>query len=457
MSQKRNSVFSAVVPVLGSAQTTEPIPLSGGSSAHRSQVASGAGNKARTTADPTVRYSTGSTLLDSFVQDAEYDAFTLQTELTALSYELKRIADPRFRAPAHRAPTQSRRAPAQSRRAPAQNRRAPAQGQSIPTQRPSRDAIQARQRAIAQARQQAQQRAQAALQQAKQLTDRQAQVRTGAAAQPLPNQAPSVQPISNRPISPRPAQASPLARHGEPTAPIQPTEVKVYGGADYKAMQARAQAGGLVNLEDTLLFGGTEQPIAGKKNKSALATAETDFLVGLSQPLEDFTCSPIPGGWHPTAHLSEAIAEVSKRHQTVLDIDCFKLDELETESLNTDYAEELQADVQLAPESVAVETVATEQVHRTEDEADEMAVLDTLGKQVSYLNQRIEFLSKKLAAMTSEERAIASETNELVSNHKMSSRHRHHSVVPGIEAFTLSEDRKHEKRLATLDSLVSAI
>ena len=466
MSKKGNSVFSAVVPVLGAAQTTTPISLQSMS------LGIGAVSKAinhsqsTTSADPTVRYSTGSTLLDSFVQDAEYDAFTLQTELTSLSLELKRIADPRFRAGASRGSSGSDRR------------------QRRPQASPKSEAIRAKQEAIAKARQEAQRQAMRAIQQAKQQQE--------SVAKPAYAPTPLALPTPPRTPERQPTHSS------RPSAPLSaPTSaIKVYGGDDYKAMQARAQAGGLVNLEDDLLFGGTEKSAA--KGAKTTALPEPNFLDWLTQPLEDFTRSPVPGGWHPTAHLDEASQRsVDAWCQSVLGIDSFKLTELETGELETGELEtgELETGEDLRHEGALYTEHHTEHSteHHTEhstehqsgeaannkdttpqgsacdddnralqtsnqapvavNEADgsELAALDTLGKQVTYLNQRIEFLSKKLAEMT------GAETSVNGNRQQTPNRHRRSSVVLGIDTFDLSDETASERRLATLKPLASAL
>jgi len=438
MSNKRNSVFSAVVPVLGASQTTTPIPLGTHVITHHQNAPD---------SDPTVRYSTGSTLLDSFVHDAEYDAFSLQTELTSLSLELKRIANPRMRTRAR--PSTSRKVPVAS-----------------PDSTTPDAAVQAKRAAIAKARQQAQQQAMKAIAQAKRLSQQADEHKANGSS--ISNRAeaqsalPKGQPL-NRTAGGTEAR---LANSGQPPAPAPNAAVKVYGGADYKAMQARAQAGGLVNLEDDLLFGGAEKSAAGKKRRAvSAAKSESDFLIWLAQPLEDFTCSPVPGGWHPTAHLDEASQE--SECQTVLGTDSFELSDLEL----SDPHSESDVAVDSAPEAGHKLEVSSEQDEAlpsqlstkipedgNEPADSELADLDTLGKQVTHLNRRIEFLSKKLAVMAQAESA---QVNRSKAEHGDSVAYS--AVVLGPDAFNLSNDTltssngASEERLATLGPLVSAL
>ncbi|MFK8184064.1 MAG: hypothetical protein AB8B99_11880 [Phormidesmis sp.] len=494
MSKKRNSVFSGVVPVLGASQTTAPISLGAAAIARYTQNA----GQNFVDSDPTVRYSTGSTLLDSFVQAAEYDAFALQSELTALSFELKRIANPRLKP------------------RPEQNGTA-----AVPN-----EAVRAKRQAIMQARQKAQRQAQKALQQVK--AQRAAQSGTHAQGgvtvarnEAVPAEATRNGSLSNRAASrvvrnrtvpngsgangaiPKgiaaklqrqvhgnqvhgnqvhskseqrrvgqsPQQRPPLAAAPSPSspqaAPAQSPVVKVYGGADYKAMQARAQAGGLVNLDDSLLFGGAENSAAKKDRKAASISLDQTFLVSFSEPLEDFTASPIPGGWHPTAHLDASELAADAWQQTVLDIDSFKLNDL-SEDLAEDVADPATeenhdlvvksadlADSDLAESDSADGHAYAAQMETQEivDSAEEMAALNALGKQVSYLNRRIEFLSKKLAEITTAETDVAQASG----NRTLAGQEGRSSVVLALDAFELSEGRTAEKRLATLEPLVKAI
>ena len=86
-----------------------------------------------------------------------------------------------------------------------------------------------------------------------------------------------------------------------------------------------------------------------------------------------------------------------------------------------------------------------------EADGSELAALDTLGKQVTYLNQRIEFLSKKLAEMAGAETSVTGNRKQTPD------RHRRSSVVLGIDTFDLSDETASERRLATLKPLASAL
>lgn len=441
MSKKRNSVFSGVVPVLGTAQTTAPISLGAMAVRHY--------HSNTPTADPTVRYSTGSTLLDSFVQDAEYSAFSLQTELTTLSLELKRVANPRIELKST---------------------------QNFATDLPN-SAVQAKRKAIAQARRQAQQQALKTLQQAKQLTQRQAQSKVEIV---LPETRPGgINPRQMRPSEMRPemrpeirySETQPSKRQagGAKLGAQKSSAVKVYGGADYKAMQARAQAGGLVNLEDDLLFGGAEKSATKKGQKAVSGRFELELLFQLSQPLEDFTASSIPGGWHPTAYLGESEQRTDEPYQTVVGIDDFKLSDLDISSLEPT-SEDNVLEEMLGEKTLGEKTLENDlkSAERGDDllalkqlgnaGQAELADLDALGRQVSYLNQRIEFLSRQLAAMAGVE-ASRSASRDLAhpasSGGQETAAHPFRSsVVLRLSDFETAEEGGSERRVATLEPLV---
>ena len=473
MGKKRNSVFSEVVPVMGASQTTTPISMGADAIArHKQALKQPFGAETGISllpqhgpdGDLSVRYSTGSTLLDSFVQEQPSEVFALQEELMTLSLALNRIAAARLSS------TQSQSAQASP----------PAELDSA-----SESAIKTKRNAIALARQQAQYRAQQALQQAKQLAQRQNRTgdhpgaNVGQLANPLKNgQAGSPRRLDHlsNPTH-RPDTADPSIRQqivsrglkdrfvGGPTQTAQPlpsasptpasptpvsSTVKVFGGEDYKAMQARAQAGGLVNLDDSLLFGGTER--SKGTSKQGNSASDSEFLIWLAQPLEDFTLSPIPGGWHPTAHLESTANMVGSMQRTVLGIDSFKLDALELEHIDSEtetpkstvYADSAYSDS--ASESEAISPAALDDL--IEEGADEMATLDLLGKQVSHLNKRIEFLTKRLADMTGAQTARSRPSKRTASVS---------SVVLAVDAAMLGDANAVEHRTTTLGPFINAM
>ena len=323
-SNKRNSVFSGVVPVMGEAQTT--IPLAAGSKV-LSQVIS----EALAETNPIARHSTGSILLDSFIGDAANEAFALQTELSSLSLELKRIQNPRFK----RATVSPEKKAAYSTVKPAE---ASSRNRSKPTNNQGRrlaeiqrtQAQRAKNNAPASPSTQPRIAAKSTHEPDKSAADR---ALNGALNRAL-NKA--VNSAARSPVTVSPAVEAPRDVLGADTVPSQPApRIKVFGGSDYKALQAKAEAGGLVNLDDSLLFGGTEQEASRPGVGST--PVESSFLTYLSEKIEDFTASPVKGGLHSTAHLSSS--DSAKRFdkdawcRTVLGLDTFKLGDLETEDL----------------------------------------------------------------------------------------------------------------------------
>ncbi|MEM6451313.1 MAG: hypothetical protein AAF703_13460 [Cyanobacteria bacterium P01_D01_bin.105] len=533
MSKKRNSVFSGVVPVLGASQTTAPIQLGAGAIARHSQNVGDL--------DPTVRYSTGSTLLDSFVQEAEYDAFALQTNLTALSLGPERLGPERLgperlgpeqtssakvnatkvnssvnslskpqavsqAQPVVKPETQSTAKQSSAKQSSAKQSTAKQStakqslvtpgagkpGTAQPKRQPSaaalhsKDVIRARQRAIAQMRQNAQRQAQKRSQSSSnQLTQKPLQPNPTGIDGPRQSGPRQSGPRQSGPRQSGPRQSGPRQSDGQSgpnpqaqgrkrvsTAPMpsakptigaaqaleaQPQAAKVYGGANYKAMQSRAQAGGLVNLEDSLLFGGTETAMAKSTQKVNSPALEPDLFGWLSKPLEDFTCSPIPGGWHPTAYLDNSEPANDAKYQTVLSIDSFKLTDIETafSRQDDDEAKNWPADSQdLSDELLDLTDTQQGQYDwhnfgqtdfQGADSEGEHTALAILGKQVVYLHQQIEFLSKKLAAVTTGDGSVASQQQ-----------HRNF-VVLNLDKVELSIKSPTEPRLATLDALDKAL
>lgn len=426
MSSKRNGIFSGVVPVMGKFQTV--VPLAAGS-----RVLTQAISQSLAETNPTTRHSTGSILLDSFIGDATSDAFALQTQLTSLSFELKRIANPNIRRVSPRDKQAAK--PLEKRLV---NRQTDAN--SVPNR-----------------------------QVAKPINDRRPiptapkQVSTGEAqaigaqiarAQAEKAQIERVRIKSTRVSSASPVKSAPSEKANAPSRlplPIPPavSKKKVYGGADYKALQSRAQAGGLVNLDDWLLFGGADSDPSAS-HSSAKQPQLDSFSSYLSERLQDFTASPIPGGFHATAHVMKSSLAGKRQHRTVLGIKDFKLGNLTSD--------EVAADVPIS--STVQGAIST----------DKPVALDDLSKQVVYLNQQIEYLSQKLAALSKNDargdRATeSSKAKEAAAENK----ERSHSPIKGqtkewsptvlsTEVSTFGEStRLPDERVATLESLSKAL
>ncbi len=440
MSNKRNSIFSGVVPVMGDSQTVVPTlasPVAG------SRILTQAIAQALAETSPTTRHSTGSTLLDSFIGDAAHDAFALQRQLTSLSFELKRVANPRIRRPIARDKTVRDRPIAEQAR--------PRQTKNSDRPQPSAQPSQA-------------------LPTEAQIIS--AQIAQAQVAKAQIEKA-RVEKTHARKATIRPSQPQKVATQKESNPSRQPlpaSQKKVYGGSDYKALQARAQAGGLVNLDDWLLFGGADKdkPIGGDLSIQR-SQASSHLSSYLSEQLQDFTASPIPGGFHATLHIAQSSSAQQDQHQTVLGVDVFKLSDLTADSIldlvderAVKEATEKQAE---AREKTGVEPV---EVFRSSPEAvsnNQPAALDELSKQVIYLNQRIEYLSQKLA-MLDEDGLAGDRTHPpqaITATKANGTRSRSHTkgwspVVLGTEVFTLAESASSpQKRVATLESLSKAL
>jgi hypothetical protein len=420
-SNLRNSIFSGVVPVMEKSHPDSQQPATQQSVASR---------------------STGSALLDAFITDAEQSALIRQAvltkELTSLSFELKRINN--AQAPQPALPLSS----------------ATATQETAARQTAAREAV-ARQTAVKQtvakqtvARQTAaQDTAKAIEQSAKNRAAHNKALEKAAVRQPASAQ------LQNRNFAS--SQPPPQVASQMPPRPQANTQGKVvYGGSHYKALQAKAAAGGLVNLDDTLLFGGTDKTIAKGSSRAQPLQTDADFASYLSHPIEDFTASPIPGGIHFTAHLSETAREGTGSnsgcdrawHQAVLDIETFKLSDLTLE----DAVDLREGQVATSDNSVAV-------AMETDPAAANPAEFNDLGQQVTYLTQRIDYLSQKLAELTTAELPNHHQPSAITpvdQNRSPSVRNPvvQSTVLLGIEALQLSETaQRAEKRVATLDSL----
>jgi hypothetical protein len=77
--------------------------------------------------------------------------------------------------------------------------------------------------------------------------------------------------------------------------------VTVYGGAQYKAMNAKAAAGGLVDLADKLLFGGADNSEAMLQDK---ASHDAMVLAYLTEQVSAFTIADIKTGIYSLAELN---------------------------------------------------------------------------------------------------------------------------------------------------------
>ncbi len=434
MSTLRNNIFLGVVPV-----TEQPRPIAEKSSARSS------------TAQP----STGSALLDSFVADAEQKALfrqaALTQQLTSLSFELQRINGRGSIRPALKETTRPTDKTANLLTAkPAANRpkdTAPTENRPMDGKKadlPNSAAVRNRQKATEQKATERTTDGKRAARQAPKNTIAQKQALTSL-QQPAVQAQRSSTAVKPQSISQSISQSNPQSQQATP-------QVKVYGGSSYKALQAKAAAGGLVNLDDTLLFGGTDKKSSKGLSGNQSLQLDIDFLLSfLSNPIEDFTVSPIPGGIHPTAHLSEsAHGELSDKaavpnrlggrawHRAVLDIDTFKLGDLTRAERRHPAAQPVAATLN-SPE-VAKDAAG--------DAAKEPAEFSDLSKQVAYLNQRIDYLSKKLAELTAVELPDLNQPSAAMPAHQHRSQ-----IVLATENLQLTETTQNtEQKVSTLDS-----
>lgn len=160
-----------------------------------------------------------------------------------------------------------------------------------------------------------------------------------------------------------------------------PSGPKVYGGSDYKALQARAAAGGLVDLEDTLLFGGADNKSAASKRKNAPIGAEESIATILefltTQPSE-FTLTKPEGNRAILDDFSHLERPDFIETKAVIDARTFTVVEPVQEPKNNAQT--------LPPQSGQNGANGTQE-------------LKHLTQQIDQLHQRIEYLSKRLASL----------------------------------------------------------
>ena len=345
---------------------------------------------------PSAFPSTGSALLDAFVAEAESRNIALQTSLTenltSLSFELRRAASGRAAAPATPPKSHEHETDVQVKNQPV------TKPVSEPVTEPIDQALDAKTigAQIAKDSKAEAIRAEARSTEARSIEARSIEARRAKVTSVEP------EPERDRPAKVEPVAAQSTQYSSAPPRPLSPSHVKkVYGGSHYKALQSKAAAGGLVNLDDALLFGGADINTA-HLGAASKRLQDDDFLNYQSGEIEDFTASPIPGGLHTTAYLSEANATGEARdawRQTVLAIEMFRLKGLVDEGA----VEIPKTRIDPIPVSSSVDQnnadseaqTVTQTVAQTDDE------LSQLSEQISYLNQKVEYLSGKIAELNS--------------------------------------------------------
>lgn len=165
---------------------------------------------------------------------------------------------------------------------------------------------------------------------------------------------------------------------------------KVYGGSDYKALQSRAAAGGLVDLDDTLLFGGAED----KSSPLSIGNAPPGADNGQMAVLEYLLALP-----------SDFTLTKPKDNRAILD-DFSWLEKpafIPTQAVID--ARNFQVVEQPKPQT------QTLQPQRDPAGPSDSAELKALTQKIDQLHQRIEYLSKRLASFDdapSSENAVTS-------------------------------------------------
>ena len=155
----------------------------------------------------------------------------------------------------------------------------------------------------------------------------------------------------------------------------------MYGGSDYKAMQARAAAGGLVDLEDTLLFGGADNKNAASKRKNAPIGAEES----IATILEFLTTQP-----------SEFTLTKPEGNRAILD-DFSHLER--PDFIETKAVIDARTFTIVEPVQETEDSAQTLPPQSGDNGANGTHELKQLTQQIDQLHQRIEHLSKRLASL----------------------------------------------------------
>ncbi len=187
---------------------------------------------------------------------------------------------------------------------------------------------------------------------------------------------------TNKLSQPGPSIASQTHRPPTISAPV----------TDSKLARDSAAAVGLIDVNDTLLFGGDHQNLAATDPFIDDITGpnnDTGVLSYLSQQVSAFTVSELKSGFPINTDPRAINRPDPLRHRTVLDLHSFKLGALDEEfiapkkaELNTSQATQLAAGATQTPE------------------------MNALSQQVNALNQRISELSRKLAQITQAQTSI---------------------------------------------------
>ncbi|MEL7224016.1 MAG: hypothetical protein AAGL17_03925 [Cyanobacteria bacterium J06576_12] len=177
----------------------------------------------------------------------------------------------------------------------------------------------------------------------------------------------------------------PKAASLAPSAPLSPTFSAAGRTSkltqDSKLARDNAAAVGLIDTDDTLLFGGDHQNLAVTDpfiDSSHQSESETGVLSYITQQVSAFTVSKLKSGFPNNTDPRVINRPDPPKHKTVLDIQSFQLGDLDEDSTARPQAS-LQSMPQQQPE------------------------IGTLSQQVDILNQKIAELSKKLAQVTQEQ------------------------------------------------------
>ena len=201
----------------------------------------------------------------------------------------------------------------------------------------------------------------------------------------------TIQPASKQrkpPATPPAPCKQPEASQASPTPSTAPA-LSAAPISDSKTARDSAAAVGLIDINDTLLFGGDHQNLASTDpfvSDSDTESDDTGVLAYLSQQISAFTVSKLKSGFPNNTDPKVINRPDPPKHKTVLDVQTFQLSELDKEEPTSE-------------QNHQIATTATPKQNPTGTSASTPEI-NILSQQVNALNQKIAELSQKLEQVT---------------------------------------------------------
>lgn len=170
---------------------------------------------------------------------------------------------------------------------------------------------------------------------------------------------------------------------------------------DGRAARASAASVGLLDIDDTLLFGGAHGEISLVDSYATqVAASEVYILAYLSQHMSSLTVAQPQDGFLKYTHFCELNRPDLSRYQTVLDIGSFQLSGLgkydrgrNSQSAHVAQLVRVDAEPRLNGQSIDDQSTSNQS---TDDQDIETQNIDALSAQIRELNTQMEYLRKQL-------------------------------------------------------------